>query len=297
MTYLLPDGFHSRADYVAPQLKVAVIPDDLQDALVRGMESRTSADDDKDLALIQSQGFLQHLHASFLGVNGTNAASKLKHPIWELVIHSLPSPGCQLPKAPGGLSHTITEAVRELSTSFCNLWEGAIYTKSLDYLLRILLRLHLAPRREERTREQKRKMVERKQAQVSQRMASGKAARARWKAKGRLLFDDLSDLLESGNQELLLRRVPVLIGLIKDLNARQPTPGIQTHIPSLEVQLRSITTQQPLECNEGSATLSTESEMVQCEEDSDSDDDDDSVAGDLSGASPISLRGIHGTKT
>ncbi|KAF9960014.1 hypothetical protein BGZ72_008213 [Mortierella alpina] len=142
------------------------------------MESRTSADDDKDLALVQSQGFLQHLHASFLGVRGKNAASKLEHTIWELV-------------------------------------------------------------------------------------------------------------------ERLLRRVPVLVGLIKDLNAQQSIPGIQTHISSLEVQMRSMTTQQPLECNEGPATLSTESEMVQCEEDSDSDADDDSVAGDLSGATPISLKGIY----
>lgn len=54
-----------------------------------------------------------------------------------------------------GCSHTINEAVREFTTAVKNLWNGSIYSKMLEFLLRILLRLHLAPRREERNRANK----------------------------------------------------------------------------------------------------------------------------------------------
>ncbi|KAF9945472.1 hypothetical protein BGZ65_010705, partial [Modicella reniformis] len=56
-----------------------------------------------------------------------------------------------VPECPAGVARTMTEPIRQLATSVTNLWEDSLYPKLLDHLLRILLRLHLAPNREQRT--------------------------------------------------------------------------------------------------------------------------------------------------
>ncbi|KAF9973117.1 hypothetical protein BGZ75_001264, partial [Mortierella antarctica] len=86
---LLPDKFPSRAEHVDPVLHVARIPDGLQEAIERALDGKECTPEDSDLATIQSQGFLQHLHASFLGNRGTNSATKLRHPIWECLVQEI----------------------------------------------------------------------------------------------------------------------------------------------------------------------------------------------------------------
>ncbi|KAF9397688.1 hypothetical protein BGZ76_008342, partial [Entomortierella beljakovae] len=73
-----------------------------------------------------------------------------KHPVWTEICKNIrdSSDTSNLLESPGGLSFTINEHIRQFSTAVSNLWEGSIYTKTLDYLTRILLRLHLAPQRE-----------------------------------------------------------------------------------------------------------------------------------------------------
>ncbi|KAF9977571.1 hypothetical protein BGZ75_010278, partial [Mortierella antarctica] len=248
---LLPANLASRAEHVDPVLRIARIPVGLQDAIEKALDGKECTIEDTDVANVQSQGFLQYLHATFLGNRGVTSASKDRHPIWELLAQSITSDR-PIPKAPSGLSQTITEAVREFTTAFSNLWEGAIYNKMLDYLLRILLRVHLAPQREEKTRQIKKNMVEKKEAQARQRSEKGtKTARSRWKGKAKLLFDELCDLLESGDLDQLRKRVPTLTGLLKGLSANQPAEGVQTHLLPLSSRLDHL------------------------DKDSDSDDDDD----------------------
>ncbi|KAG9319029.1 hypothetical protein KVV02_005435, partial [Mortierella alpina] len=144
----------------------------------------------------------------------------------------------------------------------------------LDYALRILRRVHLAPQREERTRETKKKMAEKREAQAKKSENGARTVRARWKNKVKLLFDQLSDLLEREDVDLLRRRVPILIGLLGDLTARQPAQGIQTHLPPLA------------------------SKLDQDDEDSDSgdDDDNDSVLGVAVGAQPVGVKDKNAPK-
>ena len=85
----------------------------------------------------------------FLGPQGADHKSTA-HPLWDQAIKMLEdtsvAPSLSTPVE--GYSRTISEHLQQLSTAESNMWSGAIYPKSLDYLIRILLRLHLAPKRE-----------------------------------------------------------------------------------------------------------------------------------------------------
>ncbi|KAF9358967.1 hypothetical protein BGX26_000509 [Mortierella sp. AD094] len=203
ITSVLPSGFQFRSN-VLPTINVAPIPTGLQDSLEAVLENRTDDTNDHDLALILSQDFLQYVHTSFLGVRGSGEKSKLKHPIWERAVREIQDASEPPPKAPRGLSNTITEAIREYATVANNLWEGGIYHKSLDYLLRILLRIHLAPQREVQHKEQTIARGKRKQEAVAaQKQQQQQQCQAR-------------------------------------LQTQKPSPGIQTHIPSIDEQLKAL---------------------------------------------------------
>ncbi|KAF8945703.1 hypothetical protein BGZ46_005976, partial [Entomortierella lignicola] len=125
-----------------------------------------------DLPTLLSQGHLQHLYSQFLGVRNTGkkssnadkksssaddntsqSACSLWDKITKLVRENsdVTMPALSL----DGLAFTINEHLKQLSTATSNMWEGSIYNKSMDYLLRILLRLHLAPERERKYQERK----------------------------------------------------------------------------------------------------------------------------------------------
>ncbi|KAG0006831.1 hypothetical protein BGZ65_003080, partial [Modicella reniformis] len=161
---LLPTNFEPRAK-IESKINVAPLPTDLQDRLVsvlRPDELNSVVDTtqtggiNKDLASLLTKEHLQRLHTRFLSPHqgdtkvGPNMSSK-NHPLWseaeDLIAVGLSE---DPPLSSSGISRTITEHIGEYSTAVSNLWEGDVYRKSLEYLTRILLRLHLAPEREKK---------------------------------------------------------------------------------------------------------------------------------------------------
>ncbi|KAG2223065.1 hypothetical protein INT45_008266 [Circinella minor] len=70
------------------------------------------------------------------------------HPLWADLIFKK----SDLPSTGDGSSITTATAVKEFNTNLQNMWSGTnIYAKSQRYLIRILLRVHLAPEREQKT--------------------------------------------------------------------------------------------------------------------------------------------------
>ncbi|KAF9981195.1 hypothetical protein BGZ65_004213, partial [Modicella reniformis] len=64
-----------------------------------------------------------------------------------------------------------TPNIRQYATMLHNLWDGSVYSKSLDYLLRFLLRIWLAPLCEQSNKDRAAKYVQSKQAIEKERSA------------------------------------------------------------------------------------------------------------------------------
>src|SRR5690349_13139772 len=166
---LLPQGYSLPVGF-DPVINVAPLPHSLQDHLVENPKG--------DLCNLQSHYFLQALYTAFLGVQqakrrATNASDydpatatmAKNHPLWTKIVRLIhdTSDTMDLAQPMDGLSSTTSEAIRELATSMKNLWEGNICQKLLDYLLRFLLRIFLAPEREKRNKERIRNAIKKKE--------------------------------------------------------------------------------------------------------------------------------------
>jgi hypothetical protein len=57
----------------------------------------------------------------------------------------------KLQQRPDGVSRTMTGLIRQFTTSVNNLWEGPLYSKLQNHLPSVLLRIHSAPIREQKT--------------------------------------------------------------------------------------------------------------------------------------------------
>ncbi|KAK3825712.1 MAG: hypothetical protein J3Q66DRAFT_420775 [Benniella sp.] len=228
---LLPEQFRIR-DKVSTTINVAPIPVELQDKIELAQDKQTGTAAELDLAKLLSHEHLQYLQSTFLGKKGTTKDSRINHPVWERSVNAIKSSSDSLTKAPEGLNATITEAIGELATNISNLWNGAIFLKALDYLLRILLRLHLAPKRE-------RKYQKRLHDQARKEEATSNEARVDRRAlqrKLKKLCDDLSDVLGSGDDERVARRVPVLFELLSRARQQPPVPQNESETISQDRQ-------------------------------------------------------------
>ncbi|KAK3822833.1 MAG: hypothetical protein J3Q66DRAFT_424239 [Benniella sp.] len=142
-------------------IDVAPIPKKLQ-------QHREGAKGDDELLKIFSKDHIQRLFSAFLGTNATkgtgSARGRTEQPVWDAIEDAIRSgsppvkpKGGTTPKEKAtadGLSRTMNEHIVQLETSVNQLWIGTIYKKSLDHLLRILLRIHLAPHREKHIQDQ-----------------------------------------------------------------------------------------------------------------------------------------------
>ncbi|KAF9559817.1 hypothetical protein EC968_006474 [Mortierella alpina] len=266
VTTLLPATFLTKRTDVSSTINIAPIPDNVQTAIERALAKPKAVDsEERDLALLHSHEFLQYIHTGLLGSKGNSSTSKLAHPLWERIAVALRELSPPEIKAPEGLSCTTTEAIRELATAFGNLWEGSIYAKLLDYLLRILLRLHLAPERERTHRDRKKKIAERKKDEARKKQKEAEEAKTlscrKWKNKAMILCDGLSDVLESGQAPMLKKRLPALFGMLNKLQEKVPEPGTQKNLPSIEAQDHTLSASNP----------------TPADDDSEEDDDYDSV--------------------
>ncbi|KAF9271926.1 hypothetical protein BGZ68_002894, partial [Mortierella alpina] len=284
VAHLLPNQFRARNPAVQSVLQIGQIPDGLQASLETALETPKAVDNEEsDLALLHSHKFLQYIHTSFLGATGNTSASKLAHPLWERIAVALQASSPPNTKAPSGLSSTITESIRELSIAFTVLWEGSIYTKLLDYLLRILLRLHLAPIREQAHRDRMKKIAVRKQEAADKKQKEAEEAtkekilsRRKWLTKATILCDGLSDVLEAGQAPMLQKRLPALFGMLNKLLEKEPSSGTQTKLPSIEAQLNALSTSSSTSAVAPPSVPSTAPAPIAQDDDIDEDDEDDS---------------------
>lgn len=232
---------------------MAPIPIHLQAHLETSIEKHRK----DDLTQFLSQYHLQHMHKHFLSPNSVKV-DKGKHPLWSKAAKVIKEHSSyKMNESPKGISHTITEQIRQYSTAVKNLWEGSIFNKSIDYLLRILLRLHLAPLREERFMQRVRLAKENKKHEIESKRT---VTRRLWKKRVKQLCDELSDIQQSGKAKRS-ERVRAVMGLLEDLSSSEPaaTNIIDKSIPCLDEQLRQFV-------NADSSTVSNNelSDTVKC---------------------------------
>jgi hypothetical protein len=126
-----------------------------------------------------------------------------------------------------------------------NLWSGAVYAKSVDYLLRFLLRCWLAPNREQTNKERARKFTETKKAIAQERCAkkAGRLAPSHWRHCVKRILDGLADCEIRLNQdcegeapqESVVRRQATLLHALKVLDIKRPTPDTCDQQPPLSM--------------------------------------------------------------
>ncbi|CAO3572405.1 unnamed protein product [Mortierella alpina] len=203
-------------------------------ALPFALESGKSAQQ-RDLQNILSPDCLRHIHAAFLGPRGADHKST-SHPLWDLAIKMLKdtsvAPSLSTPVE--GYSRTISEHLQQLSTAESNMWSGAIYPKSLDYLIRILLRLHLAPKREASYKERVARAAQRKKEKASN---TKTMSRSLWGLKLRVLCDELAGYLASDNRNDI--RIAAVLSQIEKHRLLKPVTHMQ-NLPPLQQQFEEI---------------------------------------------------------
>jgi len=144
---VLPLGFVPRSN-TNPTVNVTPLPPHLQAHIADSLSSKKSKQD--DLVSLLSQGHIQYLYSHFLGTK-RGVEDDDKHPIWSALNNLIreSSDTSDIPEAPEGLTMTMNTCFREYATNISNMWSGNLYQKSLDHLLQVLLRIHLAPIREQ----------------------------------------------------------------------------------------------------------------------------------------------------
>ncbi|KAF8951852.1 hypothetical protein BGZ46_003774, partial [Entomortierella lignicola] len=251
---LLP-GFEFRSPEIQSKISVAPIPPLLQCHLEKVLQGDSKSVSD-DVALMLTQPHLQFLNTKFLGTQGTQRRaeahaldvpqdSRIKNPVWErgasLIQPS--SPAEYPPTSVKGISKTINEHIRLFSTATHNLWSGSVYQKSLDYLLRILLRIRLAPLREakfhERTHRTKEKEENEKKLTEGMDQLTD-IGRKKWKRMVLSLCDELSVIIQPHNTKRnKVTRLEEILKRLKALQMKEPKPG-KNSLLSVDERIRPL---------------------------------------------------------
>ncbi|KAK3816156.1 MAG: hypothetical protein J3Q66DRAFT_431801 [Benniella sp.] len=237
---LFPEGFKPRVA-VASEIRVAPIPADLQNRLVTILkpeelkETVTTTKADEDIASLLTSVHLQRLHTRFMSphqgesdeaISSSSASSG--HPLWskaeDIIAQQLGKDDAP-PLSPSGISRTITEHIGGYSTSVGNLWQGSIYRKLLDYLSRIVLRLHLAPEREKTFKSRVEASVKAKQAKKEDpSQQSGRASRSLVNSKVMSLCNELSEVEAMPASPRRTKRVKAIIAQLQQLATPTKVP-------------------------------------------------------------------------
>ncbi|KAG0181182.1 hypothetical protein DFQ28_002542, partial [Apophysomyces sp. BC1034] len=142
---LFPESFAFRDDNVVDdQGYVAVQPlcVGIEKVLVEAHKKRQHG----DLHDLFSQAHLQFLRS--FHITDTCRSTK-DHPLWAELSKLIPWDAgvCNNKNTKTAMKQT---AIRQLSVNMKNMWSVTIYKKTLEYICRILLRIHLAPNREKK---------------------------------------------------------------------------------------------------------------------------------------------------
>jgi hypothetical protein len=213
---------------------VAPLPTNLQDYLAAFLEQKAGKD---DLADFLSQDHLQFLYSRFLGSRKGKQGKDIQHSLWSKVneIIRRDSDVNPIQMAPPGLSLTINEYLRQHATGIKNIWQGNIYSKCLDYLTRILLRLHLAPSREGRYIEKKKEYRSKKADRGASTRDLKPLTMKLWTWRAKRLTDQLAGAIQKKDSH----RISLILGRLSELKKIEPLGRAESkrQFISLEEQL------------------------------------------------------------
>ncbi|KAI8393665.1 uncharacterized protein BYT42DRAFT_14675 [Radiomyces spectabilis] len=168
--HLFPPAFQWQSEFLGTFkiIPIPPIPDGLQDRLharVTDGSSNKQIDAHDDLL---SPRHLQFLYSRFISSAATKTESRGFPSLWFDWCKSLPEMAQSFSDMPG-CSQTINAAIKEYSINVKTLWSRAAPGKILDRVVRVLLRIHLAPARESQYQEKLRKSTINENAPVQQR--------------------------------------------------------------------------------------------------------------------------------
>ncbi|KAF7731951.1 hypothetical protein EC973_007782 [Apophysomyces ossiformis] len=184
------------------ELAIAVAP--MPDNIKNYVKALPKKHNDEFLNLF-TEAHLQFLHSDYFGRQSYKAQGKS---FWSSLQHQ----GLKdLPKPPAGLSTVMHFQLKQYATDLQNMWAGGLFHKSINHLLRILLRINLASEREKKIQEitEKKLQEKEKQREESSRTMRRKKEWRRRKIKGRLKQERKS-----------LRRLEKRLGIEMDGNQR-----------------------------------------------------------------------------
>jgi hypothetical protein len=144
---LLPVTWHRHKETLVDGkfIPVAPIPNNL-----------TKISKKSDISGLFNSGHIQWLYTNhFSSATKSNATSGETHPIWsELKVLGLET------SPTSGLSSTAISSVHQVAESVMRMWSGNIFRRSLDRLLLVCLRKHLAPKKERAELDRKKEKTE-----------------------------------------------------------------------------------------------------------------------------------------
>jgi hypothetical protein len=254
---------------------VAPIPEQLQARLDDAYDNGRK----DEILRVFSKEHIQKLYSAFLGTSSKSADDMddmdpevetiSDHPLWKGIEEAIrKNSTTDRPETKAvGLSRTMLECMTQLATNMTELWNGTIYNKSLDGLLRILLRIHLAPQREERI--QKRASTGRISLETTQRP---KLKMGQWRRQVLDLTDELAGYVSRDLSREQVREA-VVLNKLRSLERIRPNP-IQTKFATIEVQHAEL-----IKATQATAQLQAAAlgqNVGNLEDHMDDDDDDDS---------------------
>ncbi|KAK3843434.1 MAG: hypothetical protein J3R72DRAFT_383384 [Linnemannia gamsii] len=228
-TDLIPNSFVARND-TPSTLTLAPLPTHLEEYI-----NTTPSGSDRlwtsDLQQLFSYHHLGFLYSKFFSPQGVSPDSETKHPLWSQLATHIQAPPVEALKAtwaPGddhpmaGLSTVFCDYRVELATNFKNLWDGPLYTKALDFLLRFTLRFQLAPNRELQYYTRVKELASRKMQQKQSDRTRSLDFKT-WKDKSERLQDELGQLVAKGGSRT--DRISALLEMLGQHARTQPSIG------------------------------------------------------------------------
>ncbi|KAF9345298.1 hypothetical protein BGX34_004872, partial [Mortierella sp. NVP85] len=255
LTGLLPEWFQMEES--SRLVQVAPLPDGQQEQIEEAVTNNRK----DELVNLLSQNHLSAMFTHFSPTSSTtDASSSSSSPpkprieamstattsLWQQLSQKIASSSeCAPVRGREGMTHTINAHIKQCATMIENLWQGNIYSKSLDYLLRFLLRLWLAPDRERKNKERAAKYAQSKQTLKEKRSVkkSDRLTPSHWRHSMRKLLDQLADCEsklcenwegeETHSQIPAARRHSILLSNLVKLANKRPKQGTWDKQPIL----------------------------------------------------------------
>ncbi|KAI8881344.1 hypothetical protein K501DRAFT_189219, partial [Backusella circina FSU 941] len=132
----LPKDFHLEKDMPIPSpLTSHTVLEDPDDALKA------------DFSRLFTQEHLQNIHSSYFGPKGISEKTLGEHPLHRAILRLIPKDGT-FPLKTQAEPAVMSSALGTYCANIKTMWKGTgIFTKSLNNLLTVLLKVHLAPKK------------------------------------------------------------------------------------------------------------------------------------------------------